>query len=219
MKNLNKRKSSQHSIWALLTTSLGVWGLGSGCGHLQLKADYSHMGEEDPGLNARIQTQYQAERDSKPISRNEVRVLVDSIPEGLSVNDGVISNQEGYNHKIFGRFSLNPNHRAFPDYEQGWRKGVCYWQVPLTWITLGIWMTVPTYYPCYTTSYNSKEMILDEVRRLVRIVGGDLAVITYHGVDRDDPTLAIGVSGFVLRLDPRLKDGNFKTQQQTLNEI
>lgn len=32
--------------------------------------------------------------------------------------------------------------------EQRWRKGYCYWQVPLLWVTLGAWHIVPLHYVC-----------------------------------------------------------------------
>ncbi len=32
--------------------------------------------------------------------------------------------------------------------DESLRRGYCYWQVPLHWLTLGLWYVVPTDYPC-----------------------------------------------------------------------
>jgi hypothetical protein len=188
----------------------------AGCAPLHMQANFSHMGEANPTLDQTINDQYEEVRDQPTQGASEVKVLVDALPEGLSFNDGVIANQDGFGHQILGKFSIGPDHGAFPEYRQGWRKGVCYWQQPLVWVSLTLWMMVPTYYPCFTTGLNPKQTIIDEVKRLAQVAGGDLAVISYFGVSMDARE-ARGAAGFILKIDPQMKDKEIKTHRTPLN--
>ena len=38
--------------------------------------------------------------------------------------------------------------------EEGWRKPFCHWQVPLHWVTLGLWSIVPLSWPCRVSIFN-----------------------------------------------------------------
>jgi hypothetical protein len=70
---------------------------------------------------------------------------------------GLLIAEAGSGHEVLTRVGLvfpgmeNPGMAFwFRKYrpEQRWRKGLCYWQVPLAWLTLGIWKVVPLGYPC-----------------------------------------------------------------------
>ena len=37
----------------------------------------------------------------------------------------------------------------FTEYEESWRRGVCYWQVPFAWTLSVFWALLPLAYPCY----------------------------------------------------------------------
>lgn len=191
--------------------------LSSGCASVYMRASFHHIGEADPTIDQRVKDEYEAQYTQPYQGQENIKVLVNSIPEGLSWSDGLISNKEGYQHQILGSFSLGASWGAFPDYKQSWRKYVCYWQEPLVWVTLAVWYLVPTYYPCYTTSMRPKEEIIAEVKRLTGIAGGDLAVIQYGGVDPEEPSLASSAGGFIIKLDPRLKREGYKTIQQKMD--
>lgn len=54
--------------------------------------------------------------------------------------------------------------------EQRWRKGLCYWQVPLFWITLGAWAIVPLNYPCHSAIWHTgslREVAGEDTRKLI----------------------------------------------------
>lgn len=78
----------------------------------------------------------------------------------------------------------------FGDYrpEQRWRKGLCYWQVPIMWLTLGVWHIVPIYYPCVPGFWHTgamreiagkrkrNEILADALRAEACRLGGDAVV-------------------------------------------
>jgi len=81
----------------------------------------------------------------------------------------------------------------FRDYRPGggWRTALCYPQVPLTWLTLGLWSLIPTYYVCMNAPWHvgwwatlagkqtRKQVLLDGVRaEAVRLQGN--AVLGFH---------------------------------------
>jgi len=148
----------------------------AGCGTVKTMPDLSLYGEANPELE---RNHIKAYKKNKAIDVNEVKVLVDTVPEGISVNDGQISSESDYEHEVIGHFSFRPDYKrqdsdaldAFTNYKTGWRKAVCYPQVPLRYVTLGLWKIIPTSYPCYGSISQSKEDMISEAQKLTKITG------------------------------------------------
>jgi hypothetical protein len=156
---------------------------------------------EDPARDRKVREDLEEHADelTAEIDPAAVDVWVGKIPAGLTLRDQVLSVETGAPYEIIGRARINFNNGTalwFSDYEDGWRKPYCYWQVPLTWTTLGIWMVVPVNYPCGVEAWRTKEDVLNATRNLVKRAGGDLFVGDYVA-ERED--YAMGMDGFVIR--------------------
>ena len=110
---------------------------GSGCATTYLtEGTVSHFGDADPEKDKETLERYLDKVSDQKLAKSiktEIRVLVDTIPEGLNYHDGNLSVEKGYDHKIIGKFSLGeaggsptlinlivPHGRAFPNYRQTW---------------------------------------------------------------------------------------------------
>jgi hypothetical protein len=189
----------------------------SGCASLNLKADYRSMGEFNLARDSAVRTRYSQLRERPLAGETGVKVLVDAIPKGIQLKDGLISVDSGYQHRIVGKFTMAPDGGALPDYRDTWRKYVCYPQIPLAYLTGFMWAVfVPTYYPCFPTSFSPKTEIVRSVEKLVLASGGDAAVMSFVG--EKDLENAMGATGFIIQLDPRLKQGSLETVPQKLKK-
>jgi hypothetical protein len=190
---------------ALLFT-LTCASLNWGCAPVYRTVQYTSAGAADPAGDAELKESFDAERaEPLPADAESITVLIDTVPEGVALENGVLAIEDGYQHEILGKFALTPDGKLFfPAYKQGWRKGVCYWQQPLVIGTLFIWGMIPTYYPCYVTGAISKAEMVDALKRVAYAAGGDLVIATYVFSNQDKTTAA---EGFVLRADPRMVAG------------
>ena len=70
-------------------------------------------------------------------------------------------------------------------YEEGWRKGYCYPQVPLKILTLGLWYLVPLGWPCMAVAPGDtaerERALLRSIRHGTAAMGGNLAVVVAAG--------------------------------------
>ena len=136
-----------------------------------------------------VLNRFQAARAKPPEDKiAEVKILQDALPDGLEVKGGTISVKEGFPHVVLGKFTLRAGSASpfwFGDYDAGWRKGYCYPQVPLTWVTLGIWGTlVPLSYPCWSGGGTlSRELAIQQMKTLAWAAGANLVVAEIHGND------------------------------------
>jgi hypothetical protein len=137
--------------------------------------------------------------DMKDEDVKGVKAYLNKFPEGLTINEEgafVIKDEEKYEllgkvytyldnetsaSYIFGNFYRYPE-------DQGWRRYYCYWQDPITWLTLGLWNAMPLYYPCFTSESNiphdklmRKRRIIQMLKKITKAAGGDLVVITSLG--------------------------------------
>lgn len=194
----------------------------TGCSSLEQIPDFSQFGAADPTAEAKVLDNYNLEKKKRPSSQ-DVMVLIDTVPEGIDVNDNQISTASGYNHKVIGRFTLAPDYKndfmnslgRFPDYESNGIKWLCYPQVPLYYVTFSLWSIVPLSYPCYGSIKSSKETILDKAKIMTASAGGDLAVVSYL---KGDGAETVGALGYVIKLDPRSNKQNLKTKKATLQK-
>lgn len=184
-----------------LALILGTFSVGCATAHVQPEARFKGSWAENPEMDREIRKFLQDHNDELMTDTADpgIEVWVGKIPAGIEVREGVISVQEGVPYEILGKASVmfdSGSQFAFPDYEDGWRKGLCYWQVPVTWLTLGLWAVVPLNYPCSVKSPREKEDVLTATRNLVKKVGGHFFVGDYLFETEDH---AVGVMGFVVR--------------------
>lgn len=189
-------------------------GFASGCATVHSQLRFQGFGDADLERDARVVEDFRTKRGAGGLTE-DVKLLIDTIPEGIKASEGTFSVEEGYQHEIVGKLVLVPGNgldywiTGFPDYEDGWRKGVCYWQVPLHWLTFGTWQIVPTSYPCVTTLTRSKIALSREAKAAAAAAGADTAIVSFVGGDQEN---ALGATGLLLRLDPRMKKGDVKTK-------
>lgn len=157
---------------------------------------------EDPAKDREVRAQLDEKEASllQPRPENEaVEVFVGKLPSGIKLESGVLSTEKDAPYEILGKAVITVGEGTqfgFPDYEDGWRKGLCYWQAPLTWATLMIWAIVPVNYPCGVDAARPKEEVLTATKNLVRELGGHLFVGEYIIPSQDE---AWGMTGFVIR--------------------
>ncbi len=128
---------------------------------------------------------------------DDVRVFLDSLPEGVQLHDGKIA-VDPARYEVLGEVSAAPKGSGFArmnvwfyDYpeDESWRKGLCYWQTPLVWVTLGIYLFVsPINYPCWVVDGSSASAIEDRKHRIIetlrtgtKALGGNMLVVTGLG--------------------------------------
>lgn len=127
----------------------------------------------------------------------DVEVLVGQTPQGISVdNGGGLRVDDTERYELLGSVKATGDGADFfvfwfYPYVEGekWRKGLCYWQVPLTWATFTIWAFMsPLHYPCKVGATNSpsaieerKERIIGSLRRTTKALGGNLLIVTALG--------------------------------------
>ncbi len=124
---------------------------------------------------------------------SEVPVLLNELPPGVTLSDGKVNIAPEAPWVLVAQASADPNGgrsywwMGFYDYneDESWRKGLCYPQVPLHWLTLGIWYIVPTDYACNVSESHSVESANNRKRRVIRTLqraakatGSDLVVLT-----------------------------------------
>ena len=202
------RASSFFLVASLASSSLA-------CGALNPNISYQGMGAANFSRDHKI-----AERadESEPSDESDrVVVLIDTIPEGIVVHEGVIRVADGYQHQILGKVRVTPNNHVslialfgFPDYESSWRKPFCYPQTVLTYATLTLWaMLVPTSYFCYGAAGISDETVEAKLRAAAVAAGGDLVLASMIRVGSSEKVF--GAAGLIVKMDPRMRGGALKT--------
>lgn len=127
-----------------------------------------------------------------PEGTKEVTVLIDQMPPGMVMNGNtpIISDNAGV--EMVGKFDLEARTSnffftaRFVDYAEVWRKGLCWWQVPLEWVTFGIWSASPTTWACFPAKpIMSKQDALTYIKKAAAGTDADVVVMTYDG-ERDE---------------------------------
>jgi len=134
-----------------------------------------------------------ATEDVKPAEAKDVRVIMGALPEGMRAHDGVLE-VDTERYEILGKVSADLNNPLAAnmgiwiyDYkpEERWRVGYCAWQVPLTWVTLGLWAWVsPLHYPCKAPMGDDEERkqeIVATLQRATKALGGNMVVVGVGG--------------------------------------
>jgi hypothetical protein len=129
-----------------------------------------------------------------------VTVLDETVPPGVVIHGDVLSVEDGYPLAIVGRYDFfgpQGGPWTFSDYKSTGRKVLCYWQAPLTLVTLGLWaLFVPLSYPCWTENLTQDERIA-QIRLVAMAAGGNLVVTFPHSG---------GSRGLILRASPEYLD-------------
>lgn len=191
-----------------LALALGVV-FSTGCARLVPSVNYTAAGTADAVLDSTTDAvMREAIKNGAPGSEKVV-VLVDAAPEGVRMDAGRPIVEPGFQHQVLGKVSIAARTGGFffiarfLDYRETWRKILCYWQVPLEWFTLGIWSLVPTSYGCFAgAAYIEKDDVLADVRNAARAIEADMVLLTYS---KETNEKVRGVTGWMLRLDPRTK--------------
>jgi len=208
----------------ILRVALGAFCMGlTGCATLNPVVNVTSLGEANPAHDEEIAESFEETINSDEPVDGSVRVLVDTVPEGLTYSDGQLSVDEGYAHEVLAHFEMKSYDgvlfptfyftAGFFDYEAAWRRGLCWWQVPLEWVTLGFWTAVPTSYPCHPTIFRSKAAWVESVKALAQSAGASSAIMSYVDADQQE---AKGTVGFLIKLDPKVLVGRFKTRPMEL---
>lgn len=193
-----------------------------GCAGLRPKGNFTAMGEANPEKDEEVMKAYKTTGD-QVIGTDAVTVFMDTIPEGITFSDGKVGVEAGYNHEVLGKFDMTADGghimfmslMGFPDYRSSGMKTFCYPQTVLNYLTLTMWMWFsPTAWPCYAKIGGSRTEMLGDIRNLVHNAGGDLAIAGYvTGYDGK----VWGASGYVIKMDPKLKGKKLKTNNATLS--
>jgi hypothetical protein len=124
---------------------------------------------------------------------DDVKVLVETLPEGVRIEDGTLvvdparyelrgTVYETYNKPLTANFGLWPY--AYKRGDQ-WRHALCTWQLPLTWFTVTLWAWIsPTYWPCHVTYGDEADRRATMVRNMQRgtkLAGGDVLIVAGFG--------------------------------------
>lgn len=119
----------------------------------------------------------------------QVKIVTGQLPEGidLSENGSKIVVARGYEqrYKVLGTVESNYRDAKGMNYEETWRKALCYPQIPLVYATLLTWLIVPTSWPCVTKAPSSpeerKEELAQYLRRGAHAMGGNLVILLNDG--------------------------------------
>lgn len=129
----------------------------------------------------------------------DVTVVENDESSGLDVVDGTLKKFRGQEIEVIGTFELTGElHGPFypSDYLGVGRKILCWPQVPLSWVTLGIWLIIPTSYFCYGKTPVDRDHWLGWVKQMVDSAGGNLGVVTFAPNKQSIDT----AKGYVLRI-------------------
>jgi hypothetical protein len=178
-----------------------------GCARLQYRAEHKQAIKDTTSQRHRGDIYF-----DKALGRVEIVTQLE--PTGFSYDKVAMRMNAGAEsgHEVLQYISIefptmeNPARVLwFGDYapHQRWRRGLCYWQVPIMWVTLGIWHLVPVYYPCIPAIWHTGALreVAGEEKRIAILRSalqaeacrlGGTAVI---GVAIDDG----GAAGWVVR--------------------
>lgn len=183
--------------------------IATGCARLVPDVDYRSAGRADTQEDARVSDAMRKAIKARNTPSEAVAVFVDALPDGVRVADtGMLTIEPGSGHQLLGKATLRGRRgnffffAAFLDYRETWRKGLCYWQAPLEWFTLGLWSLVPTSYLCHAGANPlTREEAIDDLRNAATAIGADLIIVfsskEKRGVVKD-------MSAWLLKSDARI---------------
>lgn len=179
----------------------------AGCARVVPGVIYRKVGKVDPEQEATTSEQMMDSIRQHQTTADQVDVVLDLMPPGLREAGDKLVIEPGYEHEVIGRVTVQGRKAPFfflarfIDYRDVWRKALCYWQVPLEWLTLGIWSIVPLSYPCHASGATlTREEAIEDLRNAALPAGADLAIV-FTGRARADDVKQM--SAWLVRLDKR----------------
>jgi hypothetical protein len=173
--------------------------LSTGCAALKPRpTQFTSFGEADPVRDRSVLDRVDALDETRE-QRPEVKVLVDTLPDGIELSDNTLKLVDGAPYELVGKFVLGNRLDFFPDYKDGWRKGLCYPQLPLVVISIFTWAVVPTYWPCIPSYGMTRAEAIDTAKTLAWSAGANLVLLTYRGADAGEQIG--GGQGFLIKTD------------------
>jgi hypothetical protein len=173
----------------------------SACGYVAPAVKFRSV-DVRPMDDDRVIGDFKAHR-SDPVFGDVLVVEEDDSSGGLDVVDGKLSHFRGQDVELVGSFELTGEvHSPFypSDYTALPRKIICWPQVPLMWLSLGIWTIVPLSYGCWSKTPVDRDHWIAWVKQLVDSAGGTLGVVTF-GPKKDSIDTA---KGYVVRMKPAM---------------
>ena len=181
-------------ITSALALLLALLFLTTGCATIRPDVHVVHFGQSDLLKDQAVSEATSEVSVDEPLP--EIKVFYGEMPQGLALEEGgaklvilegfadayrVIGSVEG-DYISASQWAGMRNMFWTWDYEDSWRKALCYPQVPLKIITFGIWSyMIPLHYPCFASVPNDeakRRMALQsEMMRAAEVMGGDLIVI------------------------------------------
>lgn len=161
---------------------------GCGCATVRPRAHFMEL--EPPSKDvaatwpveaAALREKFEARREG-PLDEqaNAVLLLIERYPKGtVRVRNQLhVQNDAGYQIVAgYDLYAAGATTLWFADYASSWRKVYCYPQVPLTWLTLGIWQVIPLSYPCAAPARFDRQFAWHQVRHLAAAAGADTAIV------------------------------------------
>lgn len=193
---------------AMLAISLS--GLLCGCATIYPQVSVRHFGSMDPDRDESVGFAANATATQNRLGgvTPNVEVISGEMPEGLALQENgnkivIQAGAEG-KYKVLGEVEADYNQAAAEmiwrnlwwtwAYDEGWRRVVCYPQVPLKILTLGIWAYIPTAWPCWAMvpgdETDRQRALVRSVKHGVAAMGGNLVIVTESGT-----TNVVTVSG------------------------
>lgn len=167
-----------------------VLGFASGCAAVTFRPGVQAAGGSEDASKV-----VEAAMQLPPGSAEDVKVLVQTLPEGMRAARGRIT----YDHDryvLLGKVNATYNSATlanvglwFYDYshKESWKRGYCAWQVPLSWVTGTVWSFLPFYYPCrvsFGEESDRRDAIVEVLQRATKALGGNLVIVSgFGGID------------------------------------
>ncbi|MFT4626334.1 MAG: hypothetical protein ACI8PZ_005011 [Myxococcota bacterium] len=162
-----------------------------GCYVITPTAKVSNFGAMDPARDKAMSEQADDLESTPPIT-----VLAGTAPEGLELvdNGSKLVVLEGYEdrYRVIGmaegdympkaqKAVINNIYGTWTYEDTPWRKGYCYWQVPLKVATLGLWAYLPPHYPCIGSAPRDEDerqiALIEEMKKSTHVMGGNTLLV------------------------------------------
>lgn len=187
----NGNKTRKRKIRKTLTTSCVVF-LSSyfiACAHFNYIPRFEKKGQI-------ADTSHMTEPASKLKNEDviDVQAYVIEFPPGINW-DGHVLKVDEKKWEVLGTVHSDYDQGSFRFWfyeyheDESWKNTYCHVQVPLNWITLGIWSYMPPYYPCLIkethddvqAENNRKIRITNSLKKITKVAGGDTVLIEGFG--------------------------------------
>ena len=161
---------------------------GASCARVLPRVNYTATGKADAYHDAQMDSVLQKRMRERVGDAANVTVLIDQMPRGMVLNGNTPIIDDNAGIEMVGKFEMEARTSnfffiaKFIDYEEVWRKGLCYWQVPLEWLTLGAWSLSPTTWACFPAKpVMRKADALSYIKKAADGADADIVVMTYDG--------------------------------------